>query len=78
MRTIESVIKLIKEQIGVELELCDHFTGLRDSQLGKHFNVVLKDRISESQDYIKLERFCKKYGCFKIEPNGLKRVSIFI
>lgn len=74
---IKETLTLIELQIGLRLELCDHFTGIRYLNNKPYFNVVLKDRISESLEYDKLKKWCYQYG-FKIENNGLKRISIFI
>lgn len=75
---INEVIKEIKEQLGLELELCDYFTGLKQLNGKNYFNVILKDRISESEVFNKLKRFSEKYNTIKVEPNGIKRVAIFI
>ena len=74
---IKETLTLIDEQIGLRLDLCDHFTGVRYMGNEPYFNVVLKDKVSESADYDTLKRWCDKYG-IKIENNGLKRLSIFI
>lgn len=75
---IKNTLTQIEEQTGLRLELCDHFTGIRFLKDRPYFNVVLKDKISESLDYIILKRWSDKYKNIKIENNGLKRLSIFI
>lgn len=75
---MEAVLSAIREQTGVELELCDYFTGWRECNGLKYFNAVLKDRIGESQDYVKLERFAKRYKLLRFEPNGLKRIAVLM
>lgn len=74
---IEATLKLIKEQIGLDLKLCDYFTGIRSSQNGLFFNVILKDRLPDSKEYAQLLSFSNKYKMIKVEPNGLRRVAIF-
>ena len=74
---INETLKLIKEQIGLDLVMCDYFTGIRYFNNKPYFNVELTVRISESEDYVKLERFAKQYKLIKVEPNGLRRVAIF-
>ena len=74
---IQKTLKLIKEQTGLDLELCDYFTGIKQHRGQKYFNVVLKDRTSESRDFKTLELFAKKYKLIDVEPNGLQRVAIF-
>ena len=74
----KETLTLIEEQIGLRLDLCDHFTGIRFMDNKPYFNVVLKDKVSESLDYDKLKRWSDKYNTFKVENNGLKRLAIFI
>ena len=74
---VKESLTLIYEQIGLRLDLCDHFIGIRYMDDKPYFNIVLKDKISESADYDTLKRWCDKYGV-KIENNGLRRLSIFI
>jgi hypothetical protein len=75
---INKTLTLIEKQTGLRLELCDHFTGLRYFNDKPYFNVILKERISESLEYNKLKNWCAKYKRLKIENNGLKRIAIFI
>ena len=74
---IQKTLQLIKDNTGLELTLCDYFTGIKESPKGKYFNIILNDKTCESLDYICLQRFSEKYGLIKIEPNGVKRVAIF-
>jgi len=76
---IKKTLRLIEEQIGIQLKLCDYFTGLRETRgTGeRYFNVVLDVRTSESREYTNLEQYSKKYGSIRVEPNGFKRVAIF-
>lgn len=67
-----ATLQTIKEQIGLDLVLCDYFEGSED-----YFNVILNEKISESKEYIKLERFASQYKTIRIEPNGVRRVAIF-
>lgn len=73
---MENVISYIKEQIGVELTPCDHFTGIKKLHGRKYFNAILKERCSESKDFDKLLFYQEKLG-IKVEQCGLNRVSIF-
>jgi hypothetical protein len=75
--SISETLALIKEQTGLNIKLCEYFSGIRESNGEKYFNAVLDERTSESKDFDTLERFCKKYKTLKIEPNGLKRIAIF-
>lgn len=75
-RIIDSVINHIKEQIGLHLQPCDHFTGIRYHNGNMYFNVILPQRVSESADFMKLKSF-EKLCTIRVEPNGLCRVAIF-
>ena len=75
--SIPETLELIKEQTGLELGLCDCFTGIKEHNGKKYFNVILSQRTSESKDYDLLKRFADKYKLISIEPNGLKRVAVF-
>lgn len=75
---IENSLKHIKDQTGLSLCLCNYFTGLRNHNGRRYFNVVLKDKVCESLEYEILERFSRKYKTIEVEQSGLKRVAIFI
>lgn len=74
---ITETLKYIKEQIGLELKLCDYFTGIKETGDEKYFNIILPQRTSESVDFDKLLKLANKYNTIRVEPNGLKRVAIF-
>ena len=76
--SIPETLDLIKEQTGLKLNLCDYFTGMKEHNGQKYFNVILSQRTSESQDFDKLKRFAEQYKLIKVEPNGLKRVAVFL
>lgn len=46
---IQKTLKLIKEQTGLDLKLCPDFTGIKQHKGQKYFNVILKERTSESK-----------------------------
>jgi hypothetical protein len=74
---ISKTLQLIEEQIGLKLTPCGHFSGIRKHQQKEYFNVELPQRISESEDYLMLEKFANKSKLITIEPNGLNRVAIY-
>ena len=74
---IAKTLELIKHHTGIELQLCDYFTGVQKSYHGSYFNVILKDPLFASRDHTILERFANQYGLIKVEPNGYKRLAIF-
>ena len=81
MKEIESVIKSVKEIFGIELTLCDYFTGIRtlDSTGEIYFNIVLDERISHSSKEFNFLNKLVKYGIInRFDQNGLKRVALFI
>lgn len=75
-KTINSTLALIKQQIGVTLELCDCFTGVKTRNKKRYFNAILKDRVAESKDFDALKRIENKIG-LQIEPNGVRRIAIY-
>ena len=75
---IAEALELIKEQTGIEAKLCEDFTGLKKRGDRKYFNITLEKRTSESEVYTTLEVFANKSKLISVEPNGLKRVAIYI
>lgn len=75
---ILETLELIKKQTGLDLILCDYFTGLKKLGDRNYFNVILSEKTSESLEFTKLKVFANKLNLISIEPNGLKRVAIFI
>ena len=75
--SIAETLEMIEEQTGLKLQLCDFFTGVKQLNGRKYFNVILPQRTSESKEYDTLKRFSDKYKLISIEPNGLNRVAIF-
>lgn len=76
-QTIEKVLKTIKLQIGLDLTLDTHFSGLFTHKGQKYFNVELQQPVSESKEYDLLEKFANKTKLIRVEPNGSKRIAIF-
>lgn len=74
---IIETLELIKQQTGLIFNLCDYFTGIKEQNGRKYFNVILPQRTSESKDYDLLKRFSDKYKIISVEPNGLNRVAVF-
>lgn len=77
MTRVAETLEMIKEQTGLELQLCDYFTGVKELGGRQYFNVVLNHRVSESQEFIALTRWAGKYQTISVEPNGVNRVAIF-
>lgn len=73
---IENILNHIQEQTGLKLKI-DSDSGVKTMKREKYFNVLLDQRVSESEDYPQLEGFANKYKTIRVEPNGHKRVAIF-
>ena len=74
---IEKTLKLIKEQIGLDLILDDYFIGVQIYNKQKYFNIILPTKTCESQIFQKLIQFSNKYKLIRVEENGVNRVAIF-
>ena len=71
------ILAYIKEQVGLDLLLCEYFTEIREYNGKPYFNVILDNRVSESQQYIKLERLALYSSVIsEIQPNGVTRIAI--
>lgn len=77
MKRMTETLEIIKEQIGLELQLCNYFAGVMELGGKSYFNVVLNQRVSESSEFTALIRFADKYKTIGVEPNGINRVAIF-
>jgi len=77
MKAIKDTLELIKEQTGLNLKLCNYFTGIKEHNGRNYFNVILYQITSESKEYDILKRFADKYKYISVEPNGFKRLAIF-
>lgn len=78
MNTIKETLDLISEQTGLSLTHCNYFTGLCEYSNGKYFNVMLDQPVFCSNVYDTLTRFANSKGIVRVEPNGYKRLAIFI
>lgn len=69
----------IREQIGVVVEPCDYFTGVRQTGGLAYVNLMLRQRTSESRDFDAIERLCACSSMIeRVEPNGPTRVAAFL
>lgn len=75
---VEETLKLIEDQVGIQLELDTNNGVIRSNSRGEnYFNVKIKDPAWRSIEYSKLDRFAKKYKSIRVEYNGYKRIAIF-
>lgn len=68
----------IKEQVGIDLTLCEDFAGIHWHKNKRYFNVITEEPVHESKVYDALLRLTKKGVISSVEPNGVKRLAIFI
>jgi hypothetical protein len=74
--SIPETLQVIKDQLGLDLKLCELNKGVQSRCGKKYFNVVIAESTCFSKEYAALERFAKKYNLFSVEPNGANRVAI--
>jgi len=74
---IQKTLDLIKNQIGLTLNLCDCFPGMHKRAGMQYFNVVLNEPTFFSRDFNKLVS-ASNYLKIKVSENGDKRVAIYI
>ena len=77
-KQIKYTLELIKEQTGIEVKLCDHFKGINMHNGRRYFNVALSEMVSDSLDYTILCDFARNYKLISVEPNGVKRVAVYL
>jgi hypothetical protein len=70
------VIEFLNIQTGLNLTPDDHFSGIRYQGTRKYANVLLQERVTESQTFLALESFANTF-LDGVEPNGLYRVAVF-
>ena len=77
---ITNVVKEIKRVYGIDLKLDSDFPGIRESGCSGnlYFNVILPDRCSRSMTYRKLVQISGGEIVKDVQPNGVRRASIFI
>ena len=73
-----AVLEYIKAQIGLDLQLCDYFTDVKEHNGHPYFNVILSDRVSECTSQLRaLEQLAAKSSIIHdIQPNGVSRIAI--
>jgi len=78
MKKINEIVLFIKNQINVDLKLDDYFTGVQRFNDEIYFNILLEDRVWNTQVTKKLERISGKDQTIKrVEQNGINRLAIF-
>ena len=75
---IQQTLNEIERVTGLKLILCKDFIGIRNQNGKNYFNVIIKTKYWISQEVDILERYSNKYKKITIEPNGDKRIAIFI
>lgn len=77
-KQIEYALELIKDHTGLKLKLCDHFTGINTYNERRYFNVILSEMVNKSVDYTTLCNFARRYKLISFEPNGVKRIAVYL
>lgn len=75
---INSYLQEIKRIISVELTTCDYFAGLRYNNGNPYFNILVAHPTSLCDEYVMLQRLKKSNVIKNVEPNGHKRLAIYI
>ena len=75
---IQQTLNEIERITGLKLILCEDFAGIKNHNGRNYFNVILKTKYWISQEVDVLERYSNKYKKITIEPNGEKRIAIFL
>lgn len=79
MFTVQEIQTYIEKQTGLQLEICQDFPGLKVYKGKSYYNFLTKERFSESQEVLQLQRLAKRSNVIhSIEPNGLNRVAILM
>jgi hypothetical protein len=77
-RRIQSTLEYIKNQLGIDLVLCDYFTGLRKFNDQYYFNIEVEKK-DEDRTIPALKRLSREYGVIKdIQSNGVTRWAVHI
>lgn len=78
MKEIKTALQMIKEQTGLTLKPDTYFSGIKEHLGKKYFNVELDTPVFCSTEYNRLLTYASKYKTIAVEPNGQKRLAIFI
>jgi len=75
---IEETLKYVKDMLNIDLTLCDYFTGIREFQGDKYFNIEVEKKYDDPTINA-LKRLSKQYGKIKdLQPNGVTRWAIIL
>lgn len=76
---ISAVLGFIKKQAGLSLNVCSHFAGLQLHKEMVFFNVEIESPCFDSSELKILTRLSGDRKLISsVEPNGHKRIAIFI
>lgn len=74
---IHCVLKLISEQTGLNLSLCEDFKGIMQFDGKSYFNIILPSRKGDCTVYQKLQRWADQYKLVSLMENGVRRIAVF-
>lgn len=78
MPSVKEIQEYIANYAGINLEPCEDFSGLNKHRGETYYNFLLKERVSESQEFFLLQRIASNTNLiYRVEPNGLNRVAVF-
>lgn len=76
---INSTLLFIKEHTGLALLLDERFCGLQYHNKRVFFNVEIEEPCFESAEFERLLKISGSYRVVKsVEPNGYKRLAVFV
>ena len=78
MEEVETALQIIKNQTGLTLEPDTYFPGIKEHLGKKYFNVEMDTPVFCATEYNRLLAYASKYKTISVEPNGYKRLAIFI
>jgi len=76
---INEVMLFIRDQTGLSLSLDTRFCGMQYHKDRSYFNVEIEQPCFDSSELMGLLRICGSDRAVKhVEPNGYKRIAIFV
>ena len=77
-KIVADTLKMIKEQLGLDLKLAPNCKGLKTKFGKKYFNVALESPLFCSKQFELLAQFSAQYGLIDVAPGGNMVATIFV
>ena len=74
---MKKAIETIQEQTGLTLNVCPQFPEVYTHNGRSYFNVILKERCTDSLEFDILNSYAERSGLISVQPNGVNRVAVF-